>query len=114
MELFPGQYIHVGGDEAVKDQWQASTRVQARMRELGVPSEAALQGYFTHRLGEYLRTHGRRLVGGDEILEGGMPPDAAVMSWRGVQGAITAAAAGHDRGLSPDPPPYPASRPGPP
>jgi hexosaminidase len=103
MELFPGEYIHVGGDEAVKDQWQASARVQARMRELGVPGEAALQGYFTHRLGEYLRAHGRRLVGWDEILEGGVPPDATVMSWRGVQGAIAAAAAGHDAVLSPDP-----------
>jgi hexosaminidase len=112
MELFPGQYIHVGGDEAVKDQWQASARVQARMRELGVPSEAALQGYFTHRLGEYLRAHGRRLVGWDEILEGGVPADATVMSWRGVQGAITAAAAGHDAVLSPDPTLYLDSRQG--
>jgi len=112
MELFPGQYIHVGGDEAVKDQWQASARVQARMRELGVPSEAALQGYFTHRLGEYLRAHGRRLVGWDEILEGGVPADATVMSWRGVQGAIAAAAAGHDAVLSPDPALYLDSRQG--
>jgi hexosaminidase len=103
LALFPGQYIHVGGDEAVKDQWRASARVQARMRELGVPSEEALQGYFTHRLGEYLRAHGRRLVGWDEILEGGVPADATVMSWRGVQGAIAAAAAGHDAVLSPDP-----------
>jgi len=112
MELFPGQYIHVGGDEAVKDQWQASARVQARMRELGVPSEAALQGYFTHRLGEYLRAHGRRLVGWDEILEGGVPADATVMSWRGMQGAIAAAAAGHDAVLSPDPTLYLDSRQG--
>ena len=112
MELFPGQYIHVGGDEAVKDQWQASARVQARMRALGVPSEAALQGYFTHRLGEYLRAHGRRLVGWDEILEGGVPADATVMSWRGVQGAIAAAAAGHDAVLSPDPTLYLDSRQG--
>jgi hexosaminidase len=112
MELFPGQYIHVGGDEAVKDQWRASARVQARMRELGVPSEEALQGYFTHRLGEYLRAHGRRLVGWDEILEGGVPADATVMSWRGVQGAIAAAAAGHDAVLSPDPTLYLDSRQG--
>jgi hexosaminidase len=112
MELFPGQYIHVGGDEAVKDQWKASARVQERMRELGVASEEALQGYFTHRMGEYLRAHGRRLVGWDEILEGGVPADAAVMSWRGVQGAITAAAAGHDAVLSPDPTLYLDSRQG--
>jgi hexosaminidase len=92
MALFPSQFIHTGGDEAVKDQWIASARVQARMRELGVPEEKALQGYFTHRLGEYLRAHGRRLVGWDEILEGDVPPDALVMSWRGVEGAIAAAA----------------------
>ncbi len=103
LELFPGEYVHVGGDEAVKDQWQASARVQARMRELGVADEQALQGYFTQRLGEYLRAHGRRLVGWDEIIEGGVPADATVMSWRGVQGAIAAAAAGHDAVLSPDP-----------
>jgi hexosaminidase len=103
MQLFPGEYIHVGGDEAVKDQWQASPRVQARMRELGVPNEQALQGYFTRRLGKYLEAHGRRLIGWDEILEGGVPPGAAVMSWRGVEGAIAAAASGHDAVLSPAP-----------
>jgi hexosaminidase len=103
MQLFPGEFIHVGGDEAVKDQWQASARVQARMRELGVPNEAALQGYFTHRLGQYLEAHGRRLIGWDEILEGGVPPGAAVMSWRGIDGAIAAAASGHDAVLSPAP-----------
>jgi hexosaminidase len=103
MQLFPGEYIHLGGDEAVKDQWQASARVQARMRELGVPNEAALQGYFTHRLGKYLEAHGRRLIGWDEILEGGVPEGAAVMSWRGVEGAIVAAASGHDVVLSPAP-----------
>ena len=103
MELFPGEYVHVGGDEAVKDQWQASERVQERMRELGVANEEALQGYFTRRLGEYLRSHGRRLVGWDEILAGGVPADATVMSWRGVQGGIAAAAAGRDAVLSPDP-----------
>ena len=103
MELFPGEYVHVGGDEAVKDQWQGSARVQERMRELGVANEEALQGYFTRRLGEYLRSHGRRLVGWDEILAGGVPADATVMSWRGVQGAMAAAAAGRDAVLSPDP-----------
>jgi len=101
--LFPGEFIHVGGDEAVKDQWKASSRVQTRMRELGVPDEAALQGYFTARLGKYLEAHGRRLIGWDEILEGGVPPAAAVMSWRGVDGAIAAAASGHDAVLSPAP-----------
>jgi hexosaminidase len=103
MELFPGEFIHVGGDEAVKDQWKASARVQARMRALGLANEEALQGYFTHRLGEYLEAHGRRLIGWDEILDGGVPPGAAVMSWRGVEGAIAAAASGHDTVLSPAP-----------
>ena len=112
MQLFPGEYIHLGGDEAVKDQWRSSARVQARMRELGVANEEALQGYFTHRMGEYLRSHGRRLVGWDDILEGGVPADAVVMSWRGVEGAITAAAAGHDAVLSPDPTLYLDSRQG--
>jgi hexosaminidase len=103
MELFPSQYIHTGGDEAVKDQWKASARIQARMRELGVSSEEALQGYFTRRMGEYLEAHGRRQIGWDEILEGGVPPGAAVMSWRGVDGAIAAATSGHDTVLSPAP-----------
>jgi hexosaminidase len=103
MELFPGEYIHLGGDEAVKDQWHASPRIQARMRELGVADEEALQGYFTRRMGEYLAAHGRRLVGWDEILAGGVPSGAVVMSWRGVDGAIAAAAAGHDTVLSPAP-----------
>jgi hexosaminidase len=103
MQLFPGEYIHLGGDEAVKDQWKASPRVQARMRELGVPTEEALQGYFMRRMGKYLEAHGRRLIGWDEILEGGVPPGAAVMSWRGVEGAIAAAASGHDTVLSPAP-----------
>jgi len=103
MQLFPGPYIHLGGDEAVKDQWRASARIERRMRELGVPSVEALQGYFTHRMGTYLGAHGRRLVGWDEILEGGVPPAAIVVSWRGVEGAIAAAAGGHDTVLSPAP-----------
>lgn len=100
MELFPGTYIHVGGDEAVKDQWRASPRVQARMRELGVRDEAALQGWFIARIGRFLDRHGRRLVGWDEILEGGIPADATIMSWRGVDGARTAAQSGHDAVLA--------------
>lgn len=103
MALFPGEYIHTGGDEAVKDQWRASAGIQARMHELGAANEEALQGYFTARIGGYLAAHGRRQIGWDEILEGGVPPDAAVMSWRGVEGAITAAGRGHDTVLSPAP-----------
>jgi len=101
--LFPGQYIHVGGDEAVKDQWQASRRVQARMRELGAKDEHELQSYFIRRMEKFLTGQGRRLIGWDEILEGGLPPNATVMSWRGIDGAVAAAAAGHDTVLSPQP-----------
>ncbi len=101
--LFPGRYIHVGGDEAVKDQWQASARVQRRMRELGVANETALQGYFVHRIEEFLRGQGRRLIGWDEILEGGLPPDAVVMSWRGMEGGKQAALQGHDVVMAPAP-----------
>jgi len=103
MTLFPGEYIHIGGDEAAKDQWKASPRVQARMREFGVKDEAQLQSYFVQRIGRFLSTHHRRLVGWDEILEGGLAPDATVMSWRGIEGAVAAARAGHDTVLSPAP-----------
>jgi hexosaminidase len=101
--LFPGEYIHVGGDEAVKDQWRDSASVQRRMRELGVADEHALQSYFIQRIGKILERRGRRLIGWDEILEGGLAPNATVMSWRGLQGAVAAAAAGHDAVLSPWP-----------
>jgi hexosaminidase len=111
LALFPGEYIHVGGDEAVKDQWRASPRVQKRMRELGVQDEQALQSYFVRRLEKYLNGHGRRLIGWDEILEGGIAPNATVMSWRGISGAVTAAAAGHDAVLAPVPTLYFDNRP---
>lgn len=104
MALFPSKYIHIGGDEAIKDQWQASPAVQAKMHALGLKDENALQGWFIARIGAYLQKHGRRLVGWDEILEGGkLPADATVMSWRGTKGAITAAKSGHDVVLSPAP-----------
>jgi hexosaminidase len=104
LALFPSKYIHVGGDEAIKDQWQASPAVQAKMRALGVTSEDALQGWFIGRIGQYLEKHGRKLIGWDEILEGeNLPADATVMSWRGIDGAIKAALLGHDVVLSPAP-----------
>jgi hexosaminidase len=103
LELFPGEYIHVGGDEAVKDQWKSSPRVQQLMRERGIADEHALQSYFIQRVGRFLSAHGRRLIGWDEILEGGLAEDATVMSWRGIDGALAAAAAGHDAVLSPWP-----------
>jgi len=105
-ELFPSPWIHVGGDEAAKDQWQASARVQERMQRLGVRDEVALQGYFTARLDSMLRARGRHLIGWDEILDGGLPPGAVVMSWRGSAGAIAAATHGDDVILAPDPVAY--------
>jgi len=123
MTLFPSKYIHIGGDEAAKDQWQASKRVQQRMRTLGVNNEAQMQSWLIKRTETFLAKHGRKLIGWDEILEGGLPPQATVMSWRGTKGAIDAAKQGHDVVLSPDPELYlnhlatdlaeePAGRPG--
>ncbi|HEX5182244.1 MAG TPA: family 20 glycosylhydrolase [Allosphingosinicella sp.] len=103
MALFPSPYIHVGGDEAVKDQWKADPRIQARIKALGLKDENALQGWLVKRIGDYLHAHGRRLIGWDEILEGGVDPSAAVMSWRGISGAVIAAQTGHDTVLSPAP-----------
>jgi hexosaminidase len=103
VELFPGQFVHVGGDEAVKDQWKASPHIQERIRELGVSNEEGLQRYFVERIGKFLTAHHRRLIGWDEILEGGIPRDATIMSWRGVDGAYAAARGGHDAVLSPSP-----------
>jgi hexosaminidase len=103
MALFPSPWIHLGGDEAVKEQWKASPAIQAKIKALGLKDEEALQGWFMARMGKYLADHGRRMVGWDEILLGGVPASATVMSWRGVDGAIAAAKAGHDTILSPAP-----------
>ncbi len=101
MELFPSKYIHIGGDEAVKNQWQASEEIQAMIRDKGLKDEAELQSWFTGQMDAFLTRHGRRLVGWDEILEGGLAPGATVMSWRGEQGGIAAANAGHDVVMAP-------------
>ncbi|MGS0581420.1 family 20 glycosylhydrolase [Xanthomonas oryzae pv. oryzicola] len=101
LTLFPSTYIHIGGDEAVKDQWEASPAVRAQMRKLGVKDAHAMQGWFNEQLAAYLTQHGRRMIGWDEILEGGVPASASVMSWRGVEGAVTAAKQGHDVVLAP-------------
>lgn len=100
MDLFPGEYIHVGGDEVEKEQWQHSPAAQARLRELGTTDVAALPAYFTRRIGKFLEAHGRKLVGWDEILHKDMAKNAVVMSWRGTQGALDATAQGHDAVLS--------------
>lgn len=103
MALFPSRDIHIGGDEAAKDQWQASAAVQAQIRRLGLKDADALQHWMTARLGTYLQAHGRRLVGWDEILGPGLASDAVVMSWHGVSGGLAAARAGHDAVLAPSP-----------
>ena len=103
MELFPGPYLHIGGDEAVKDEWNASPEVQARARQLKIHDPDALQAYFTQRMSRYLAARGRRIVGWDEILQPGLGKDAIVMSWHGVSGAHAAALAGHDTVLAPWP-----------
>ena len=103
IELFPGEYVHIGGDEAVKKRWKNSPRVQSRIRELGLADESALQGWFVARLERFLNSHGRRLIGWDEILESGTPARAAIMSWRGTEGAIAAARTGHDVVMTPAP-----------
>jgi len=103
MDIFPSTFIHVGGDEAVKDQWKASPKIQAKIKELGLKDEHELQSWFIQRVGKSLNERGRRLIGWDEILEGGLAPNATVMSWRGIDGAIAAARQGHDTVLSPHP-----------
>jgi hexosaminidase len=102
MDLFPSPYIHVGGDEAVKDQWKASPEVQAQIQTLGVKDEHGLQSWFIQRVEKHINGRGRRMIGWDEILEGGLAPNATVMSWRGVAGAVAAASQGHDAVLAPD------------
>jgi hexosaminidase len=103
MAVFPGTYIHLGGDEAVKDQWERSPEVQAQMAKLGIKDENGLQSWMIDQFGEYLASKKRRLIGWDEILEGGLPASASVMSWRGENGAVDAANQNHDVVLSPAP-----------
>ena len=103
MALFPGRYIHVGGDEVEKTEWRESAAVRARMKELGIDDPAKLQVHFTQRIARFLEANGRRLVGWDEILEPGLPQGAVVMSWRGIVGALAAAAKGHDTVLAAHP-----------
>lgn len=102
IELFPGKYIHIGGDEAPKKAWRESELAQEVIRREGLADEAELQSYFIRRIESFLSTKGRRLIGWDEILEGGLAPDATVMSWRGTSGGIEAARQGHDVIMTPN------------
>ena len=101
MAVFPSPFIHVGGDEAPKTQWMASPKVQARIKALGLKDEHEMQSWFVRQMDDYLAKRGRRLLGWDEILEGGLAPGAAVMSWRGEEGGIAAARSGHDVVMAP-------------
>ncbi|AXI77765.1 beta-N-acetylhexosaminidase [Peterkaempfera bronchialis] len=102
LEVFPSTFVHLGGDECPKDEWRASPAAQARIRELGVAGEEGLQSWFVRHFDRWLAERGRRLIGWDEILEGGLPPGAAVSSWRGYAGGVTAARAGHDVVMCPE------------
>jgi len=101
MELFPSRYIHIGGDEAPKRRWEESEEAQAVMRREGLADEGELQSYFIKRIESFLLAHDRRVIGWDEILEGGLAPQATVMSWRGMAGGIEAARQGHDVIMTP-------------
>ncbi len=101
MELFPGEFIHIGGDETPKDTWLACPDCRRRMKEEKAHDEHELQSYFVHRIEKFLNEHNRRLIGWDEILDGGLAQSAAVMSWRGVAGGVKAAEAGHDVVMTP-------------
>ncbi|MET7726993.1 beta-N-acetylhexosaminidase [Streptomyces mirabilis] len=108
LELFPADagpfsgFVHIGGDECAKDQWKRSPTAQARIRELGLADEDELQSWFVRHFDNWLSARGRRLIGWDEILEGGLAEGAAVSSWRGYQGGVTAARAGHDVVMCPE------------
>ena len=101
MELFPSEFIHIGGDECPKVRWEKCDRCQARIKAEGLKDEHELQSYFIRRIERFLNARGRRLIGWDEILEGGLAANATVQSWRGMSGAIAAATGGHDVIASP-------------
>jgi hexosaminidase len=101
MDLFPGKYIHVGGDEAPKDVWKKSEFCQKLMKKLGLKTEDELQSYFIQRMEKFVNSKGRSIIGWDEILEGGLSPNATVMSWRGEQGGIAAAQQNHNVIMTP-------------
>lgn len=101
MELFPSEYIHVGGDEAGKASWPTCKLCQVRMKKEGLKDVNELQSYLIHRMEKFLNAHGRKLLGWDEILEGGLAPNATVMSWRGTEGGMKAINAGHQAIMTP-------------
>ncbi|HWZ04831.1 MAG TPA: family 20 glycosylhydrolase, partial [Mucilaginibacter sp.] len=101
MDLFPSRYIHIGGDEAPKDVWKKSEFCQQLMKQLGLKTEDELQSYFIQRIEKFVNSKGRSIIGWDEILEGGLSPNATVMSWRGEEGGIAAAQQSHNVIMTP-------------
>ncbi|MBT8274550.1 MAG: beta-N-acetylhexosaminidase [Bacteroidia bacterium] len=101
MELFPGEYVHIGGDEAPKKQWQQCAHCQKLIKGLNLKDEHELQSWFIKEIETFLNDNGKKMIGWDEILEGGLAPNATVMSWRGTQGGIEAAKAGHNVIMTP-------------
>lgn len=101
MDLFPSPYIHIGGDECPKVSWKACPKCQALMKVEGLKDEHELQSYFIQRMERFVNSKGRKIIGWDEILEGGLAPNAAVMSWRGTEGGVAAAQSGHYAVMTP-------------
>jgi hexosaminidase len=106
MALFPSKYIHIGGDECPKDRWKLCPVCQQRIKAAHLKDEHALQSYFVQRIEKHVNSKGRKIIGWDEILDGGLAPNATVMSWRGTAGGIIAAKQGHDVIMSPEAPLY--------
>lgn len=106
LALFPSEYIHIGGDESPKKRWKNCEKCQKRIIEEGLEDEHQLQSYFIQRMERYLNAKGRKIIGWDEILEGGLAPNATVMSWRGTEGGIAAAKQSHFVVMSPGSPCY--------
>lgn len=101
IDLFPSEYIHIGGDEASKSSWKTCPRCQKRMADEHLNSVDELQSYMIHRIEKFLNDHGRKIIGWDEIIEGGLSPTATVMSWRGEEGGIKAVKAGNQAIMTP-------------
>ena len=102
IQLFPSKYIHIGGDECPKGNWKRCAHCQEKMKTLGLKDEHELQSYFIKRIEKFVNSKGKRIIGWDEILEGGLAPNATVMSWRGNKGGIDAANANHDVIMTPN------------
>lgn len=102
IELFPGEFIHIGGDECPKINWKACPKCQKKIEREGLKDEFELQSYFIKRIGRFINSKGKRIIGWDETLEGGLADNAAVMSWRGIEGGISAALRSHDVVMTPN------------